>query len=43
MGESSTCNNVLLLLGTLEGALAAQGHPAPAGAGVAAALGVYGE
>lgn len=43
MGESSTRNNVLLLLGALEGALATQNHDVPAGAGVAAALAAYGE
>jgi len=42
MGESSRRNNVLLLLGALEGALAAQGHGVPAGAGVSAALAAYG-
>ncbi len=38
MGASSTSNNVLLLLAALEGALKAQGHTVPAGAGVAAAV-----
>jgi len=42
MGESSSRNNVVLLLGALEGALAAQGHAVDAGAGVAAALAAYG-
>jgi alanine-glyoxylate transaminase/serine-glyoxylate transaminase/serine-pyruvate transaminase len=42
MGESSTRNNVLLLLGALEGALAAQGHAVPPGVGVSAALAAYG-
>jgi len=41
MGESSSRNNVVLLLGALEGALAAQGHQVPAGAGVKAALQQY--
>ncbi|MGD8328758.1 MAG: alanine--glyoxylate aminotransferase family protein [Acidobacteriota bacterium] len=42
MGESSRRNNVLLLLGALEGAIAAQGHDVSAGAGVSAALASYG-
>lgn len=42
MGESSSRNKVLLLLGALEGALAAQGHDVAGGAGVAAALAAYG-
>jgi alanine-glyoxylate transaminase/serine-glyoxylate transaminase/serine-pyruvate transaminase len=37
MGASSTPQSVLLFLGALEAALAAHGHRAPAGAGVAAA------
>jgi alanine-glyoxylate transaminase/serine-glyoxylate transaminase/serine-pyruvate transaminase len=41
MGESSTRNNVLLLLAALEGALAAQDHALPPGAGIAAALAAY--
>jgi len=41
MGSSCTANNVLLLLGALEGALRQQGHTVSAGAGVAAATGVY--
>lgn len=41
MGSSSTPNNVLLLLGALEGALREQGHDAPRGAGVAAATEAY--
>jgi alanine-glyoxylate transaminase/serine-glyoxylate transaminase/serine-pyruvate transaminase len=42
MGESSRRNNVLLLLGALEGALLAQGHQVPPGAGMSAALAAYG-
>jgi alanine-glyoxylate transaminase/serine-glyoxylate transaminase/serine-pyruvate transaminase len=41
MGESSTPNNVLLVLGALEQALRAHGHSVPAGAGIAAANRVY--
>jgi len=43
MGESSSRNNVILLLGALEGALAAQGHNVTQGAGVAAAQATYGD
>ena len=43
MGESSTQNNVLLLLAALADCLKAEGHPADAGAAVAAALEVYGK
>jgi alanine-glyoxylate transaminase/serine-glyoxylate transaminase/serine-pyruvate transaminase len=41
MGHNARANNVLLLLGALEQCLRAQGHKAPAGAGVAAANQVY--
>ncbi len=38
MGASSTANNVILVLGTLEAALRAQGHGMTPGAGVGAAI-----
>ena len=40
MGASSTPQTLLQFLAALEGALAAHGHRVPAGAGVAAAIGV---
>jgi alanine-glyoxylate transaminase/serine-glyoxylate transaminase/serine-pyruvate transaminase len=41
MGHTSTPNNVMLLLAALEKILRAEGHDAPAGAGIAAAACVY--
>lgn len=41
MGEAASKSNVLLFLAALEQCLATQGHPSPAGAGVAAANARY--
>lgn len=43
MGHSSTRNNVLLVIGALEQALRAEGHPLEPGMAVVSALDAYGE